>query len=112
MFQDNVLQLQWKWDSDEKNPVVEMEKWTVPYTRYIGQYEISFDANTKEGNADKKIKEAWGETLPKLLLAFSEEEFDAVLAAYVKKREELGFSLVMEASTRQVNEAKERLGLE
>ena len=85
---------------------------TVPYTRYIGQYEISFDANTKEGNADKKIKEAWGETLPKLLLASSEEEFDAVLAAYVKKREELGFSLVMEASTRQVNEAKERLGLE
>lgn len=112
MFQDNVMQLKWKWDDEKDNPVDEMEKWTMPYTHYLGQYEVSFNANTEVGNCDKKIKEAWSQTLPELLLAASEEEFDRILADFVKKREELGFDIVMEESTKQVQESKERLGLD
>lgn len=33
----------------------------------------------------------WSETLPKLLLAESEERFDEILAEFVKKREDYGF---------------------
>lgn len=112
MFQDNVMQLQWKCESDEDDPVAQLEQWTMPYTHYLAQYEISFDANTKAGNCDKQIKELWSYTLPKLLLASSEEEFDSIFDEFVKKREELGFSIVMEESTRQMKETKARLGLE
>lgn len=111
MFQDNVMQLKWRWKEEENTPVAQMEKWTTPYTHYLGQYEISFNANTEAGNCDKKIKEAWGKTLPKLLLAPSEEEFDRILAEYIEKREQMGFDIVLKESTRQMNEAKERLGL-
>lgn len=112
MFQNNVMQMQWKWENEENDPVAQLEQWTTPYTRYLAHYEISFDANTKVGNCDKQIKELWSYTLPKLLLASSEEEFDATFDEFVKKREELGFSIVMEESTRQMKETKARLGLE
>ena len=110
MFQDNVMQLQW--ESEENSAIAQLEKWTMPYTRYLGQYEISFDANTEAGNCDTKIKQLWSQTLPKLLLAPSEEEFDYIFKEFVEEREELGFDTVMEESTKQMNEAKIRLGLE
>lgn len=112
MFQDNVMQLDWKWESEENSAVAQLEKWTAPYTQYLGQYEISFDANTEAGNCDTKIKQLWSQTLPELLLAPSEEEFDRIFAEFVEKREKLGFDIVMEESTKQMNEAKVRLGLE
>lgn len=112
MFQDNVMQLQWKSESEEDDPVAQLERWTMPYTHYLAQYEMCFDANTKAGNCDSQIKELWSHTLPKLLLAPSEEEFDAIFAEFVEKREKLGFSIVVEESTRQVKETKARLGLE
>lgn len=112
MFQDNVMQMQWKWESEEDDPVAQLERWTTPYTHYLAQYELCFDANSKAGNCDKQIKELWSHTLPKLLLAPSEEEFDAILEEFVEKREKLGFSIVMEESTKQVKETKAKLGLE
>lgn len=112
MFQNNVMQLKWRWESEENSAVAQLENWTMPYTHYLGQYEISFDANTEAGNCDTKIKQLWSQTLPELLLAPSEEEFDRIFAEFVEKREGLGFDIVMEESTRQMNEAKVRLGLE
>lgn len=112
MFQDNVMQLQWRWDNDGNGVMEQLEEWTMPYTHYLGQYEISFDANTEAGNCDKKIKELWSQMLPELLLAPSEEEFDRIFAEFIEKRKELGFDIVMEESTRQMNESKARLGLE
>ncbi|MBO5524864.1 MAG: extracellular solute-binding protein [Roseburia sp.] len=112
MFQDNVMQLQWKYESEEDDPVAQLEQWTMPYTHFLAQYEICFDANTTAGNCEKQIKELWSYTLPKLLLAPSEEEFDRIFNEFVEKREKLGFSIVMEESNRQVKETKELLGLE
>lgn len=112
MFQDNVMQLDWKWENEMDSPLSQMEKWTYPYTQYLGQYEINFDINTEAGDADKKIRELWGLTLPQLLLAHTEEQFDTVFADFVEKRERLGFAIMMEESTRQMKEAKRHLGLE
>lgn len=110
MFQNNAMQLQWR--QEEDNPNMQLEEWTYPYTHYLGQYEINFDLKTEAGDADKKIKKLWSETLPKLLLAPTEEEFDSLFDEFVKERGELGFDIVMEESTAQMQEAKERLGLE
>lgn len=110
MFQDNVMQL--KWNEKKQEPLQQMEEWTYPYTQYMGQYEIVFDTNSVPGNASIKVKKLWSETLPKLLLAPTEEEFEQYLQEYIDKRENLGYSSMMEESTSQMNEAKKRLGLD
>lgn len=109
MFQDNVRQLEWKQQSMPPNG--QLEEWTYPYSHYLAQYEINFDANSQAGNADVAIKKLWSKTLPTLLLAPTEEEFDRVLEEFIKERENLGFALVMEESSRQVKENKEKLGM-
>jgi putative aldouronate transport system substrate-binding protein len=109
MFQDNVMQLQWT--PQLREPTGQLEEWTYPYTHYLGQYEITYDTNTQVGNEGVKIQNLWGEVLPKLLLAPSEEEFDRLFADYVAQREQLGFAQVQQESTRQINEAKKKLGI-
>lgn len=109
MFQDNVMQLAWKPKLDEPNG--QLEEWTYPYSRYHGQYEISFDSNTEAGNIDINIKKLWSITLPKLLLAASEEKFDEIMNEFIEKREQLGFDIVIEESMRQVKETKSKLGI-
>ena len=110
MFQDNAMQLSWKEEPEE--PMKQLEEWTYPYTEYLGQYEIVFDKNSEAGIADQNIKKLWSICLPELLLAPTEEEFDRIFTDFVTQRETMGFSLVMEESTRQMKEAKEKLGLD
>lgn len=109
MFQDNAKQLEWRQPLTEPNG--QLEEWTYPYSHYLAQYEINFDRSTEAGDADVKVKELWSKTLPALLLASTEEEFDEILEEFVRKREELGYSLVLEESTRQMQEIKQKLGL-
>ncbi|MDE7331740.1 MAG: extracellular solute-binding protein [Lachnospiraceae bacterium] len=110
MFQDNVRQLKWRQPAAPPNG--QLEEWTFPYTHYMAQYEIRFDRNSKAGEADANIKKLWSQTLPNLLLAPTEEEFDRILEEFTTEREKLGFALVMEESTRQVQETKEKLSLQ
>lgn len=110
MLQDNVMQLEWKPEPGE--PLGQLEKWTYQYTHYMGQYEINFEANSEAGNADTNIKKLWSQTLPQLLLAESEEEFDKLMQEFVEKRDELGYDVVVEESERQFQEMRERLGME
>lgn len=49
--------------------------------------------------------------LPQLLLAPTPEDFEVLWAQYVSRREEAGLELLLEESTRQMNEAKAKLGL-
>lgn len=109
MFQDNARQLEWRQQSNPPNG--QLEEWTYPYSHYLAQYEINFDANSEAGNADVAIKKLWSRTLPALLLASTEEEFDQILEEFVEEREKLGFAMVMEESTRQIKENKEKLGI-
>lgn len=109
MLQDNARQLAWAQNSDSPND--QLEEWTYPYSQYLAQYEINFDRNSDAGDADVNIKKLWSLTLPELLLAPTEEEFDRIFDEFVKEREKLGFDLVMEESTRQLKYNKEKLGL-
>ncbi len=110
MMQNNVMQLNWRGELEE--PIAQLEEWTYPYTHYLGQYEIDFETNTEAGNADVNIKKLWSQTLPKLLLAQSDEEFDTILREFVERRETLGYDVVVEERERQTREIKERLGME
>lgn len=109
MLQDNVMQLAWKQESSPA--VAQLEDWARQYVVYNGQYDITLPAGSKEAEADDKITKLWSETLPRLLLAPSEEEFDAILKEFTEKREALGFSEVMEKKTEYMQIAKERFGI-
>lgn len=110
MLQDNLMQSKWK-PLDE--PVIrQMEEWTFPYTVYTGQYDISFTPGSEAAAADARITAIHGEMLPQLLLAPTQEEFEWQWNLYVELREISGLELVLEESTRQMNEAKAKLGLE
>lgn len=109
MMQNDIMRK--KWEQERMEPIRQMEEWTYPYTHYLGQYEIRLDSNTDEGYAFGKIQRLWGETLPALLLAPSEEEFDLILEEFVEKRAALGYEKVLEESTRQMKAAKEKLGM-
>lgn len=110
MLQDLVMQA--RFVRREEPATLQMLEWTYPYTFYTAQYNIAFESDSPAGIADRRIKEAWGEVLPKLLLAPTEEEFDSLFEGFLKLRGSYGYSLIMEESTRQMNDAKQRLGLD
>lgn len=110
MMQDNVMQLQWR---QEANPAVQqLIDWSAKYTVYNGQYDVFFESGSQAGTADDEITLLWSKTLQQLLLAPSEEAFDAVLNEFIEKREQLGYALVMEEKTKYMKDAKEKLGIE
>lgn len=88
-----------------------MEEWTYPYTCYTGQYDTAFISGSEADAADKRIAAIHGEMLPQLLLAPTQEDFEALWEQYVARREEAGLALLLEESTRQMDAAKVRLGL-
>ena len=110
MLQNNVIQLQWKQDSSE--PMAQLEEWSYPYAIYNGQYDSLLPSDSQVAHADTMITELWSKTLPELLLAGSEEQFDQILSDFVQKREALGYEDVEQVKTELMMEAKEKLGLE
>jgi putative aldouronate transport system substrate-binding protein len=58
------------------------------------------------------IAQLWGKTLPKLILAPSESEFDSILEAYKKDREAAGYEKVRAYQQTRFEENKVKLGVE
>ncbi len=110
MLQDNVMQLDWQPELTE--PLKQMAEWTYPYARYMGQYDISIPEDTTIGRNYVKFKALWGETVKKLLLAPTEEEFERIFDDYLKERDKIGYDAIVEEETRQMQENKKRLGME
>ena len=110
MLQDNRMQSQWMPQEDEM--LRQMEEWTYPYVCYTGQYDVIFASGSEVAIAQQKIEAVHGQMLPRLLLAPTEEEFERLWDEYVTLREENGMSAVLQESTRQMREAKAKLGME
>lgn len=111
MLQNNIMQLQWEQEQEQPEAVRQLKEWSHPYVIYNGQYDSILQTDSREENEDAKITELWGNTLPELLLAPSEEEFDRIFAEFLEKREAYGYEDVMNKKTELMDEAKEKLGL-
>lgn len=109
MLQNEVMQLQWKQDPSE--PMRQIIEWSYRYAVYNGQYDSILPNGSKEAFEDNRIEALWSETLPRLLLAESEERFDEIFGQFLNKREEYGFREVQKAKTELMKEAKEKLGI-
>ncbi|MGL5978375.1 MAG: extracellular solute-binding protein [Erysipelotrichaceae bacterium] len=110
MLQDLGKQMQWKQPLEA--PMEQLEAWTYPYVSYSGQYNIRFPYGSEEAQIGIAINTLWAQTLPTLLLAPSKEQFDTIYDSFVKKREALGYEQYMLESTRQMQQAKLRLGMQ
>ncbi|MBD5497746.1 MAG: extracellular solute-binding protein [Lachnospiraceae bacterium] len=110
MLQDNRMQSGWMPQDDEM--LRQMEEWTYPYVCYTGQYDVIFASDSEAGIAQKEIEAIHGQMLPRLLLAPTEEEFERLWEEYIARRKESGLDMVLQESTRQMQAAKEKLGME
>jgi len=91
MLMDTNMNLQWAPPSVE--PFKQLEDWTKGKTKSYSEFDlINPPANSKEGIALTKIANEWGKTLPKLLLAKSDAEFDQIMADFLSKRDKLGYA--------------------
>lgn len=110
MLQNNVMQLDWM--PEKQYPLNQMEEWTYPYTRYLGEYEVTKQDDSEMLRINSRIDKLWGKTLPRLLLAKSDEEFDQLFETFVEERETLGYSQLVKEHQKTMEENKKRLGME
>lgn len=110
MFQNNLMQLDWM--PEKQYPMNQLEEWTYTYTKYTAEYDLFLQDNSLAAQASARIDKLWGSTLPRLLLAKSDEEFDELLDQFVKERELLGYKQVMNAKQKLLEENKKRLGID
>ncbi|MXO80804.1 ABC transporter substrate-binding protein, partial [Paenibacillus sp. OT2-17] len=94
MLMDTNMNLQWAPPSVE--PYKQPEDWTKGKTKGFSQYDnIKPTGTSAEGIASGQIDKIWGKTLPKLLLASSDEEFDQLFARFLEDRRKAGYDKVM-----------------
>ena len=110
MLRNNVMQLDWM--PEKQYPLNQMEEWTYPYTRYLGEYEVTKQDDSEMSRINSRIDKLWGKTLPRLLLAKSDEEFDQLFETFVEERETLGYSQLVKEHQETMEENKKRLGIE
>ena len=109
MLLDNTLQSQWQTACD---PALEqIRTWAMGYTVDNTPYEVAFPPGSEAELINRRTERLWGETLPQLLLAASEEEFDRLLSQYVEQRAQLGWDQLQQAKTRQYEINRERLAV-
>lgn len=97
--------------SNTSASVEQMENWAKPYSRYMGQYELNFREDTEMANIYEKQQSIWGETLPRLLLAESEEQFDNILFEYKEEQRKNRYDEFAEAASELFASNKEKMGI-
>ncbi|MDD3338689.1 MAG: extracellular solute-binding protein [Lachnospiraceae bacterium] len=110
MFQS--LTMPSKYPQETPEYVSQMKEWSWPYAVYGGQYDYKLPQGTRVASIYDEINKLWSTTLPDLLLAGSDEEFDQMLSSFVQKRDKLGFALVQDQKTKYMKLAKEKLGIQ
>ena len=110
MMENTVMQNKWPLKLDEV--LLQPQEWSEQYSYYCGQYEINLDSSLPEYKTETKIKTLWGTTLPKLLMADSDQEFDRIFDEYLEERDSLGFDELNDLYTEIMLSNKEQLGLE
>lgn len=100
-----------KWRPPKPAPIQQMIDWANKHADYSGGIYKDMDpvGDTPEGIAWTKIATDWGQTLPKLLTAKSDEEFDKIWNDFLRRREEAGFDKVMAYRQAVLDERKEKL---
>jgi len=111
MLGNSLIQMRWK---PETGPALkQMEEWTfgkaVSYAAYDN---LIPPADSEEGIIATRIADIWGQTLPRLLLAQTEEEFDRLYQEFLSNRDKAGFEKLVAWQMQKLAENKKKLGIE
>jgi len=88
MLMDTNMNLQWAPPSVE--PGKQLEDWTKGKSISMSEFDgLDPSPESKEGIANSNNLRLWSKTLPKLLLAKSDEEFDNIFDKYLKDRKDV-----------------------
>jgi len=110
MMQNTNITQQWQPQSVE--PYKQLEDWTRGKAKSFSEFdELDPLSNSEEGIINTKIKDLRGKTLPKLLMASSETEFDKIWDEYIKKQDDLGYAKVQAFKQAKYEENKKKLGM-
>ena len=100
--------MQLVWQPLPQPPLAQPKEWTYEYTIYMPEYDATI-TDPEIAAAYQRIREAWGSTLPYLILAPTEAEFDRLFDEFLALRHSLGYDMVAREWMRVVEEAKEKL---
>ncbi|MDR0524626.1 MAG: extracellular solute-binding protein [Spirochaetaceae bacterium] len=89
------------------------QMWTRPYVRSFAQYDnMEMPAGTDEALIYDEIARRWGRDLPKLILASSEADFDAIWNDFQKFKTDRGYAKLQAKQTETMQANKVKLGLQ
>jgi putative aldouronate transport system substrate-binding protein len=101
-----------KWAPPTAEPGKQLEDWTKGKTYSYALYDnISPTGDSEEGVASTNIAQLWGKTLPALLMAKTEKEFDDKWNEFLQKRKAAGQDKVDEYRQTHFLENKSKLGM-
>ena len=110
MLMDTNMML--KWAPAAVEPAKQMEDWTKGKTFNYSQFEnINPQNDSNEGVSLIRITDLWGTTLPKLLMAKSDSEFDNIFNEFITKRSKLGYDSLLSFQQKKVDENKKKLDI-
>ncbi|QUI24637.1 extracellular solute-binding protein [Vallitalea pronyensis] len=110
MFMDLAIQSQWNPPLTE--PIKQFKEWTSPYVTWMGQFDDIYPPSDSDIGADYlKIDNKWGQVLPQLLMAKSDDELDKQLEAFLSYRDENNFKEIVTYQQEKVDTNKEKLGI-
>lgn len=99
-----------KWEPPSPPSFKQIENWTIGKTVSFSEFDGIIPTGTSvAGIAANKIEQEWGRTLPKLLLAETEAEFDKLFHLFLETREKYDFELVQEYEQEKYEENKGKL---
>ncbi|MFN0226214.1 MULTISPECIES: extracellular solute-binding protein [Paenibacillus] len=108
MLMDTNMNLQWAPPAVE--PFKQTEDWTKGKTKSFSQFDqINPTGTSEEGIAQNKIAQTFGKTLPKLLLAKSDAEFDQLFEKFLKDRQSAGYDKVTAYQQKKYEENVKKL---
>lgn len=110
MLRDPVLEK--NWSAEQPDYLSQMYDWGVPYVVNGSQFsQIDPASGTEEAEIKQDIDLLWGSTLPKLITAASDEEFDRLLSDYFTQRDALGWEKLLAVQQTKYEENCKKLGI-
>ncbi len=109
MFNSSAMNL---WEPDPGMPFNQYREWGAGKGAHYGAYDnVRPPADSKEGDILIKAEAKWGEYLPKLLMAESDEKFDALWAEYIAYKDSIQYQSALDYQRQKVAENKAKLGM-
>ena len=110
MLRNPVLEK--NWNAEQPVYLAQMYSWGLPYVVNGSQYsQIDPDAGTEEAEIKQDIDLLWGSTLPKLITAASDEEFDSLLQDFFTQRDAKGWDKLLAFQQGKYEENCKKLGI-